>query len=94
MSDVLRRQRWWLTRLAALPVHLLVFVVATFFLVRAVPGDPVLLMLGQNYTPEAYTAMRERLGLDGSLITQLGNYLVNTATAVSACRERLTVVRR
>lgn len=79
MIDLLRRQRWWLTRLAALPVHLLVFVVATFFLVRAVPGDPVLVLLGQNYTPEAYAAMQERLGLDGSLLAQLGNYLASVA---------------
>ncbi|MCF7550456.1 ABC transporter permease [Pseudonocardia sp. WMMC193] len=77
--DGLRRQRWWLARIAALPVHLFVFVIATFFLVRAVPGDPVLILLGQNYTPETYAALQAQLGLDGSLLAQLGSYLANVA---------------
>jgi ABC-type dipeptide/oligopeptide/nickel transport system permease component len=82
MSTVLeglRRQRWWMARVAALPLHLLVFVIATFFLVRAVPGDPVLILLGQNYTPESYAALQQELGLDGSLLAQLGSYIANVA---------------
>ncbi|MBO3095245.1 ABC transporter permease [Cellulomonas dongxiuzhuiae] len=71
------RQRWWATRVAMLPAHLLVFVVLTFVLVRAMPGDPVLVLLGQNYTPQAYAALQADLGLAGSLPEQLVGYVVN-----------------
>jgi ABC-type dipeptide/oligopeptide/nickel transport system permease component len=77
--SALKRQRWWLARVAALPIHLAVFTVITFFLLRSVPGDPVLVLLGQNATPEAYTKLQKELGLNGSLLDQLGRYLANVA---------------
>lgn len=73
------RQRWWATRAAMLPVHLLVFVVLTFVLVRSMPGDPVLVLLGQNYTPEAYAALQADLGLAGTLPEQLVGYVLDLA---------------
>jgi peptide/nickel transport system permease protein len=69
------RQRWWITRVLVLPVHLLVFTVLSFALVRSMPGDPVLNLLGQNYTPEGYAALQQQLGLDGSLLEQFRHYL-------------------
>jgi ABC-type dipeptide/oligopeptide/nickel transport system permease component len=74
--EVVRNQRWWWGRLLVLPVHLLVFVVLTFVLIRLMPSDPVRGMLGQNYTPEGYAALQEKLGLAGSLPAQLWHYLV------------------
>jgi ABC-type dipeptide/oligopeptide/nickel transport system permease component len=71
----LRRQRWWITRLLALPVHLLVFAVAVFFLVRLVPGDPVLIVADGDVTPEQYALIQAQLGLDGSLLSQLQRFL-------------------
>jgi peptide/nickel transport system permease protein len=41
-----------------------------FFGLRAVPGDPVTVMLGQEYTPEAADALRKKLGLDQPLHVQ------------------------
>src|SRR5688572_11022052 len=41
-----------------------------FFLLRAVPGDPVANMLGAEYTPEAAEALRHRLGLDEPIWVQ------------------------
>lgn len=35
-----------------------------FFMVRLIPGDPVVQMLGPEYTPEAAEALRHKLGLD------------------------------
>lgn len=67
--------RWWLTRLLALPLHLLLFAVATFFLVRLIPGDPAREVVGPEATQEDYLATRARLGLDGSLPDQLAAYL-------------------
>ncbi|MBF4481130.1 peptide/nickel transport system permease protein [Rhodococcus rhodochrous J3] len=71
----LHRNRWWITRVLALPVHVFVFVVLTFLLVRSMPGDPIRAMLGQNYTPESYAAMQERMGLNGTMFQQLTSYL-------------------
>jgi len=48
-----------------------------FFLIRAIPGDPVIQMLGPEYTPEAAEAMRHKLGLDESVITQYFRWLGN-----------------
>lgn len=75
---VLGRQRWWVTRLLVLPVHVLVFALAAFFLVRLVPGDPVLQFLGEGSpTPEEYARVETALGLNGSLLEQFGRFIGN-----------------
>ena len=48
-----------------------------FFLLRAIPGDPVLVMLGQEYTPEAAAQMRENLGLDQPMYIQYVKWFGN-----------------
>jgi peptide/nickel transport system permease protein len=48
-----------------------------FFMLRAVPGDPVAVMLGQEYTPEAAAQMRKNLGLDRPLYVQYGKWFGN-----------------
>ncbi|HWK20282.1 MAG TPA: ABC transporter permease [Microbacteriaceae bacterium] len=72
--------RWWITRIAVLPVHIMVFAVIAFFLVRAVPGDPVLTILGGSiqYTQDDYDRVQRALGLDGGLGEQLVRYLGET----------------
>jgi peptide/nickel transport system permease protein len=62
------------------PLHLLVFAVATFFLVRSVPGDPVIARLGQNWTMADYKRTQAALGLDGSLLDQFLRYMGNLLT--------------
>jgi peptide/nickel transport system permease protein len=52
----------------------------TFVIARLLPGDPaVQLASGMNATPEGLAGIRHRLGLDASLLTQLGRYLVALA---------------
>jgi ABC-type dipeptide/oligopeptide/nickel transport system permease component len=46
-----------------------------FLMVRLIPGDPALLIAGENATPELLAAIRERLGLDRPLTVQYGKYL-------------------
>lgn len=41
-----------------------------FLLIRLAPGDPALVMLGPTATEDQLAALRERLGLGGSLIQQ------------------------
>lgn len=69
-----RKQRWWAGRVAVLPVHVAVFALVVFFLVRAIPGDPVLSVTGGQITPEIYERVKHSLGLDGSMLEQLGAY--------------------
>ena len=58
-----------------LGVSLIVFV-----MVRAIPGDPAQIMLGQTATPERVQEIRERLGLDEPLPTQYLLFLRDAAT--------------
>ncbi len=61
--------------LSSLPTLLGVSVVA-FFLIRLVPGDPVLLMLGERgSSPELYQQMQAQLGLDRPLAEQYFKFL-------------------
>ncbi len=49
----------------------------TFGLIRMIPGDPVLLMLGTQATPENVAALRHQLGLDGTILEQFVSYVAN-----------------
>lgn len=47
----------------------------TFFLIRLLPGDPAVLLLGNMATPDAVTQLRERLGLNQSVWIQFAEYV-------------------
>jgi peptide/nickel transport system permease protein len=51
-----------------------------FFLLRAVPGDPIVVMLGTEYTPEAADALRRKMGLDQPLYVQYVKWAGNVLT--------------
>jgi peptide/nickel transport system permease protein len=51
-----------------------------FFLLRLIPGDPVVQMLGPEYTPEAAEALRRKLGLDEPVYVQYGRWFGNVLT--------------
>src|SRR3954451_24256191 len=44
--------------------------VITFFLLRLIPGDPALQILGQHYTAAGAVEVRHSLGLDGAVWQQ------------------------
>ena len=54
--------------------------VVVFFMVRAIPGDPAQILLGQQATPEQVRALREQLGLNENPIIQ---YLIFLKGAVT-----------
>lgn len=60
--------------LAAIPLMLAVATLV-FFLVQANPVDPAEILLGQDATPDAVAAVRERLGTDRPLIEQYTDWL-------------------
>ncbi|KTR81123.1 ABC transporter permease [Leucobacter chromiiresistens] len=50
-------------------------VIAVFFLLRLVPGDPAAMILGERATPESVAALRAELGLDAPLWRQFAGFL-------------------
>jgi peptide/nickel transport system permease protein len=64
--------------LKAVPVILLVAVL-TFFLMHLLPGDPAVVIAGQDASPEAVARIRAQLGLDQPLVYQLLVWLRNLA---------------
>lgn len=63
------------SRLALLVPQMFGVTLVTFLLVRLLPGDPALLLLGNLATPDAVRALRHKLGLDGSLFEQFTHYI-------------------
>ncbi len=59
-----------------LPVMLGVILV-TFLIVRLIPGDPCVTMLGERATPAKCEAFLERYGLNDNLVVQFGRYIQN-----------------
>ncbi len=51
----------------------------SFFVIRLVPGDPVMLLLGERGAdPKVYQEMKKELGLDRPIINQYGSFILNT----------------
>ena len=88
--------------LQAAPVIVIVSILA-FFLINLLPGDPAVVIAGDQAPPEAIAAVRHNLGLDRPLIEQLGIWFVHLAqgnfgqslmlnqSVLSAMGERLPV---
>ena len=70
-----RPARIVLARIVLIPPQLFGILLVTFVLVRMLPGDPALLLLGNMATPEAIASLRQKLGLDQGLWTQFIRYL-------------------
>ena len=62
--------RFILQKLAMAIPTLLLISVMVFALIRLIPGDPALLMLGDMADPQSLADMRHTLGLDQSLVMQ------------------------
>lgn len=61
--------------LFTLALTLIGLTLVTFLIARVVPIDPVLVMVGDRATPEAYQAAREALGVDKPLAIQYLDYI-------------------
>ena len=55
--------------------NLIGVVIITFFLTRALPGDPAAYFAGPAATKEAIEQVRAKLGLDKPLVVQFGQYV-------------------
>lgn len=64
-------------RLVFVIPQLLGIVLVSFLLVKSIPGDPAVLMLGPTATPSAIESLRQQLGLDQPLYMQFLIYVGN-----------------
>jgi ABC-type dipeptide/oligopeptide/nickel transport system permease component len=62
-------------RIAQLVILLLGITLVTFFLLRLIPGDPALAILGSSYTKARAVAVDATLGLDKPIWTQYGLFM-------------------
>ena len=60
--------------LSCIPV-LFVVITLIFFMIRIIPGDPALNILGEDADPADVEALRERLGLNDPILVQYVKYL-------------------
>lgn len=71
--------RFFLSRVAQTLAVLFTVSVIIFALMRLIPGDPILMMLGDDFSKDAYRRLQIKLGLDRSVVVQyviwLGNIL-------------------
>ncbi len=80
----LRRTPRWAGPLGAYLLTVFALITLNFFLPRAMPGDPLDGLLGQNsetflFGDEAKAALAEHYGLDRPLLAQYGTYLSDLA---------------
>ena len=60
--------------ISAIPT-LIVVAVMIFVLIRLIPGNPALVMLGDEATPDEIVAMEQRLGIDQPVFVQFGRWV-------------------
>jgi len=69
--------RFFLSRLAQTLAVLFTVSVIIFALMRMIPGDPVLMMLGDDFSQDAYKRLQTKLGFDRSVVVQYAIWLGN-----------------
>ena len=68
-------QVYLLRRLIQIVPTVLMITLVVFVMMRSIPGDPVVALLGDAYTEEDATRIRESYGLDQPLLTQYAIWL-------------------
>ena len=65
----------WIRKGAAVLIAVLALSFVTFLAFQILPGDPAMMKLGTNATPEALEALREEMGLNDPIIVRYGRWL-------------------
>jgi len=68
------------TRLVSLSLSLIAASVVIFSVIEIIPGDPASFMLGINAQPDTIAALRDQLGLNGSIISRYFNWISGMLT--------------
>jgi len=72
-------RRYVLRRVTALAVTLFFVSVLVFVVIRVLPGDPALIMLGPDSSPEVAARLRTSMGLDRPLAVQYVEWVARAA---------------
>jgi ABC-type dipeptide/oligopeptide/nickel transport system permease component len=75
----IRDRLWFVRPIVQTVVNFLVFVLVAFFLVKLIPGDPVVAATGGRLSGHALEEARASYGLTGPWWQQLGTYLAQLA---------------
>ncbi|MCK0171842.1 ABC transporter permease [Aliiroseovarius sp. S1123] len=67
--------RYLITRALSLGASLIVASLVIFAMIEVIPGDPASFMLGLNASPDTVAALRDDLGLNGSLSARYFNWI-------------------
>ncbi len=70
-----------LNRLFGMLVVMALVVTVVFVIVRVTPGDPAAVMLGPDASAEDIEQLREKLGLNGTILEQFANYVAGVLQA-------------
>ena len=70
-----------LNRLFGMLVVMALVVTVVFVIVRVTPGDPAAVMLGPDASAEDIEQLREKLGLNGTILEQFANYVAGVLRA-------------
>jgi peptide/nickel transport system permease protein len=62
--------RFILRRVGQAVVVLFIVSILVFSMMRWIPGDPIVVMLGDEYSPEAHQRLEKQLGLDQPVVVQ------------------------
>lgn len=73
-------RRYFIKRILSLIPVLLIMSFIVFMLIHMIPGDPAKVILGDEATPAAVEALREKMGLNDPLIVQYGHWMLNVLT--------------
>jgi peptide/nickel transport system permease protein len=73
------RRAYIVSRLLQMVPTILVLVFVVFLMIRLIPGDPAITMLGIQATPDRVEELRHHLGLDRSLPVQFGIFVRDLA---------------
>jgi peptide/nickel transport system permease protein len=68
-------RRYILRRVATLVATLLLVSVLVFVVIRVLPGDPALVIMGTEGSPEAAARLREAMGLNRPIVVQYADWL-------------------
>lgn len=68
--------RWVLKRCGLMLYTLAVASLVVFAVTQVLPADAAVMMLGENATPDALAAVRDRMGLDAPVWLQYGRWLM------------------
>lgn len=72
--------RYLITRALSLGLSLVVASLVIFAMIEVIPGDPASFMLGLNAQPETIAALRDELGLNGSLAARYLSWISGLVT--------------